>query len=81
METGGCNATGDIELSESITIMRTKFSTLENTECSFFQAGMPPIIIVWWNVIMVREVWTGKEYVGMPFVFNEGRGGIYCKRS
>ena len=41
METDGCNATGGNELSEPITILRTKFSTLEKTECSFCQAGTP----------------------------------------
>ena len=40
LETDGCNATGGNELSEPIPILRTKFSTLENTECYFFQAGM-----------------------------------------
>ena len=41
METDGCNATGGNELSETIIILRNKFSTLEKTECSFCQADMP----------------------------------------
>ena len=41
VETDGCTATGGNELSEPITIRRTKFSTLEKTECYFFQAGIP----------------------------------------
>ena len=41
MEKDGCNATGGNELSEPITILRTKFSTLDKTEYSFYQAGMP----------------------------------------
>ena len=41
VETDGCNTTGGNELSEPIPILRTKFSTLEKTECSFCQAGMP----------------------------------------
>ena len=41
METDGCNETGGNELSETSPILRTKFSTLENTECSLCQAGMP----------------------------------------
>ena len=41
METDGCNATGGNELSDPIPILRTKFSTLEKTECSFCQASMP----------------------------------------
>ena len=41
VETDGCNATGGNELSEPIPILRTKFSTLENTEFYFCQSGMP----------------------------------------
>ena len=40
METYGCNATGGNELSEPIPILSTKFSTLDNTECSFCQSGI-----------------------------------------
>ena len=38
--TDGCNATGDNELSEPIPILRTKFFTLDKTECYFCQYGM-----------------------------------------
>ena len=41
METDAFNATGGNELSEPIPILPTKFSTLEKTECSFFQDDMP----------------------------------------
>ena len=41
VEIDGCDATGGSELSEPIPILRTKFSTLEKTKCSFCQAGMP----------------------------------------
>ena len=41
VETDGCNATGGNELSDPIPILRTKFSTLEKTECSFCQASIP----------------------------------------
>ena len=41
METDGCNATGGNELSKPIPILRTKLSTLEKTECFFFQSVMP----------------------------------------
>ena len=41
METDGCNATGGNELSEPIPILCTNFATLDNTDCSFCQAGMP----------------------------------------
>ena len=34
-EIDGCNESGGNELSEPIPILRTKFSTLEKTECHF----------------------------------------------
>ena len=38
MEIDGCNAIGGDELSETIPILRTKFSTLEKTECYFLSS-------------------------------------------
>ena len=40
VETYACNKTGGNELRYPIPILSTKFSTLEKTECHFFQAGM-----------------------------------------
>ena len=60
METDGCNATGGNVLSETIPILRTKFSTLEKPEYSFCQYGMPTNYYFKVECDMFREVWTGK---------------------
>ena len=41
VKTDECNVTDGNELSDPIPILRTKFYTLEKTECSFCQSGMP----------------------------------------
>ena len=64
-----CNSTVVNELSDPITILRTKFSTLKKTECSFFQAGMPTNYYCTVECDNGQRSLDGKRLCGMPFVF------------
>ena len=80
MEIDGCNATGGNELSEPIPILSTKFSTLENTECSFCQAGVSTNYYCTVGYDNGQIILDGKRVCGDDF-FSVGRGGIYRKSS
>ena len=81
VETDGCNATGGNELIKPIPIICTKFSTLEKTECSFFQSSMPTNYYCTVEFDNGQRSLDGKIVCGDAFFLNVGRGEIYCKRS
>ena len=69
MEIDGCNATGGNELSEPIPILCTKFCTLEKTECSLCQAGMPTNYYCTVECDNGQRILDSKIVCGVPFVF------------
>ena len=81
METDGCNATGGNELSEPIPILRTKFSTLEKTECYFCQAGIPTNYYCTVECDNGQRSLDGKRVCGDTIMFSVGRCGTFLKRS
>ena len=81
VKTYGCNATGGNELSEPIPILITKLSTLDTTECSFCQAGMPTNYYCTVKFDNGQRSLDEKRVCGDAFFLNVGRGGIYLKRS
>ena len=80
MEIDRCNTSGGNELSEPITILRTKFSTLDKTECYFFQAGMTINYYCTLEFDNGHKSLYGKRVCRDAF-FYVGIGGIYCNRS
>ena len=71
-ETDACNATGGNELGKPITILRTKFSTLEKTECYFCQAGMPNNYYCTVECDNGQRSLDGKRVCGDAF-------GVFCR--